>query len=96
MKQGTQGKLILWGSVPSGLVPLFSNALAKPGLFAGNDVSGAHRVTGVGVEAAKGRIFLWSLVLMFLKLEKGETKVRLSFSSLSLLSLQKLIPNLIP
>lgn len=48
------------------------------------------------VKAAKGRIFMWSLVLMFLKPEKGETKVRLSFSSLSLLGVQELIPNLIP
>lgn len=53
-------------------------------------------MTGVADEAAEGRIFVWSLVLMFLKPEKGETKVRLSFSSLSLLGLQKLIPNPIP
>lgn len=47
-------------------------------------------------EAAEGRISVWSLVLMFSKPEKGETKVRLSFSSLSLLGLQELIPNPIP
>lgn len=62
----------------------------------GNHASGAYTVTGVADEAAEGRIFVWSLVLMFLKPEKGETKVRLSFSSLSLLGLQKLIPNPIP
>lgn len=44
----------------------------------------------------EGKIFVWSLVLMFLKPEKDETKVTLSFSSLSLLGLQELIPNPIP
>lgn len=70
--------------------------LGKTWAFCGNHAAGAYRVAGVGDEAAKGRIFVSSLVLMFLKPEKGETKVRFSFSSLSLLGLQELIPKRIP
>lgn len=47
--QGTQGHLILLGSVPIGLVSLFSNELAKPVVLAVKIMLMVHTVTGVGV-----------------------------------------------
>lgn len=43
--QGTQGHLIVLGSVSVGLVTLFSNELAKPVLFAVKTMPVVHRVT---------------------------------------------------